>query len=300
MDKNNDEIIIGINIPKEEKEKEKDKKHKSKKVNKKKGVAKKATSKEKKTKARIIGNNRIIRNRVIKKFIIFFLVIIAFILFLSSSVFNIKDIEVENNNLVSKNEIIALMQLGDNKNIFSVSKKNLEQRIKENAYIEKAIIKRSFPNKLLIDIQERKVKYMIQVGEAFIYINKQGYILDKSNERKDVPVLVGIITDVSKLNTGGRLDVEDLKKLDTVNRIYEKANINNLLPLITKIDISDIKNYTLYLDSEKKIVYLGDCSNLNTRILYVCKILEQESGKEGEIFVNVDLNDQYVYFREKI
>ena len=68
----------------------------------------------------------------------------------------------------------------------------------------------------------------------------------------------------------------------------------------SKIDISDCKNYTLYLESEKKTVYLGDCSDLNTRILYVKAIIEQESGIAGEIFVNVDLNDDNVFFREKI
>ena len=100
---------------------------------------------------------------------------------------------------------------------------------------------------------------------CYIYLNNQGYILDKSSEKKDVPILVGIITDVSDLQKGNRLSVEDLTKLDTANRILETANNNGILPLISQIDISDSKNYTLYLESEKKIVYLGDCSNLNTR-----------------------------------
>lgn len=301
MNENNDEIIIGINVPNSSKSKEKKSKKKTKgkkKINKE--VAKKATSKEKKTKARIVGNSRIFRNRLIKKLVIIFILIIAIILFLASSIFYIKEIDVQNNEMVSNDEIISLLQLGENRNIFSFSTKKIKQKIKENSYIEDVVVKRSLPNKLVLNVKERKVKYMISLGEAYIYLNNQGYILDKSSEKKDVPILLGIITDVSELNIGNRLNVKDLTKIDTVNRICESANNNGVLPLISKIDISDSKNYTLYLESEKKTVYLGTGSNLNTRLLFVNAIIEQEQGIEGEIFVNVDLNNDNVYFREKI
>ncbi len=289
-----DEIIIGVNIPKVPKKKKKEKKKKMKEV------VKKTTSKDKKNISRISKNNKIFRNRLIRKLIILVLFIIAFILFLASEFFDIKEIKVENNEIVSKNEIISLAQIGNSKNIFSINLKTIKSNIKENAYIEDAIITRELPNKLNIKIEERKIKYMIQLGDAYVYLNNQGYILDISNEKKEQPILLGIKTDLSELQKGNRIISEDLKKLDMVNRIYESANNNGILALISKIDISDTKNYTLYLESEKKIVYLGDCSDLNTRILYVKAIIEQESGVEGEIFVNVDLNEDNVFFREKI
>lgn len=290
-----DEIIIGVNIPKELKKKKEKKKKKSKEV-----VNKKTTSKEKKNKTRINGNNTIFRNRLIKKIIIIVLAIIAIIIFLASDFFNVKEIDVENNDVVSKEEIISLSQISNTKNIFGINKIVIKNNIKQNSYIEDVIITRKLPNKLVFNIEERKVKYMIQLGEAYIYVNNQGYIIDISNEKKDKPILLGIKTDVSQFKKGNRLISEDLKKLDIVNRIYEVSNNNDIIALISKIDISDSKNYTLYLESEKKTVYLGDCSDLNTRILYVKAILEQESGIAGEIFVNVDLNEDNVFFREKI
>lgn len=295
MNESNDEIIIGVNIPNDSKNKKRDKK--KKKIRKE--VAKKATSKEKKQKARITGNTKIFRNRFLKKMAIIIIAVCSLFLFLSSSFFNIKEVIVENNELVSTEEILSLIQI-KGKNIFSVNTKSLNKKLKENAYIESVSIKRNLPNKITLDLEERKIKYMIQLGEAYIYINNQGYILDKNSEKKDVPILVGVVTDASNFQIGNRLDVADLAKIDITNRIIECASNNGILPLISKIDISNPKNYTLYLESERKTVYLGDCSNLNTRILYVNAIIEQESGIEGEIFVNVDLNTQNVYFREKI
>lgn len=297
----NDEIIVGVNIPNQTNKKNKKDKKKSKvKKSTKKEVAKKATSKEKKNKARIFGNSKIFRNRFIKRVFIFFIIVLALVLFLASSIFDIKEINVENNTNVSKEEIISLIQLDQNCNIFSISKKNLKQAIEENAYIEDVEIKRIFPNKLNISVVERKEKYMIQLGDAYLYINNQGYIIKKSTDNKDIPIIDGIKTDISDLQEGRRLVQEDLDKLDMVNRIYETANNNGIINLISKINIADSKNYTLYLESEKKIAYLGNCSDLNTRILYIKAIIEQEAGVEGEIFVNVDLNEDNVFFREKI
>ena len=76
--------------------------------------------------------------------------------------------------------------------------------------------------------------------------------------------------------------------------------IDVITNLITTIDISDSDNYTLYLESEKKTAYLGDCSKLETRMLYLVGILEKEKNVEGEIFVNMNLNTDNAFFRESV
>ena len=85
-----------------------------------------------------------------------------------------------------------------------------------------------------------------------------------------------------------------------VLKIVETATSYEIENTITKIDITDKKNYTLLLEEEKKTVYLGDASNINTRILYLKEILEIEKDKEMLVFLNVDVNNQKVYTREKV
>ena len=60
------------------------------------------------------------------------------------------------------------------------------------------------------------------------------------------------------------------------------------------------KDYKLFFDTEQKEAYLGDCSDLETRMLYLTAILRSESGKPGEIFVNMNLNQDNVFFRESV
>ena len=75
--------------------------------------------------------------------------------------------------------------------------------------------------------------------------------------------------------------------------------ITNAIRLISlDIDITDSSDYIVYMDSEGKKIYLGDAIDLNTKILHLKEILNQNKGKTGEIFLDMDLNEYDSRFRE--
>lgn len=279
-----DEIIVGINI------KENSNKKTSNKTNKK--------NKSQNVKKNSKVNKKVLHKRkVLKFFMLIVIIIIASIILLSSSLFDLKNIYVEGNEKISDEAIISLSGLNLYENIFKLNKNSVIDKIKENAYIENAEISRKLPSTIEISIKERKVNYMLEYANSYAYINNQGYILEITNEKLDLPILIGYDTDLSTTTPGNRMDIEDLKKMDTVIRIYETAKSNEIGNLITKINISDSKDYILILDTEGKTVHLGECADLNTRILYLKSILEKTKGKNGEIFLNMDLNTDDAYFR---
>lgn len=295
-----DEIIIGINRPKTPKnnQKKKYKKNGSKSSESKKGsnkkVAKKATSNKK---------NKIDKPRKARKGLIFFLIfvtIIAIIVVLMNlNICKISNIELIDNERVTKEQIEELANFEQYNNLFSINTIKAQDDIKKNAYIEDVKVSRKFPNTVKITVKERVPKYMLQVADSYVYINNQGYMLEVSVEKLDIPIIVGFKTDLSNAKAGNRLEVEDLKKMETIIKIVETARANDIVDSITKIDVSNDKNYTLILESEQKTVYLGDCSDLNTRMLYLSGILSQTKNVAGEIFLNMDLNTDDAYFREQ-
>ncbi len=80
----------------------------------------------------------------------------------------------------------------------------------------------------------------------------------------------------------------------------ELAQANGIAPLITRIVMNDERNMKLIFETKEKTAYLGDATNLNTKILTIKAILEKEEGNAGEIFVNMDLNKEDPMFREKV
>ena len=237
----------------------------------------------------------------IVKVLTLIIVIIGVSIFVAlSPLFNIKEINVTGNSKLSKEEIISLSELKTDENTFKVSKKNIKIKVKANAYIENVKIRRKLPDKVEIIVVERVATYMIPFANSYIYINNQGYMLEITSQKAEMPAIVGISTPEEELHEGQRLISEDLVKLGEVLQIMESANANELVDLITKIDISNRQDYILTLEKEKKAIHLGDVSNLSTKMAYVKKILNDEKGVEGEILVNTDLTNKGAVFREKV
>lgn len=236
------------------------------------------------------------------KFTALLIIIIAGIIFaLVSPIFNIEEIEVSNNDQINTETIISLSQLNLGQNIFKFNKNKINKNIKTNAYIESVEIKRKLPNKVQIQIEERKQEYNVEFLNGYAYINNQGYILQISEEKQSLPTIQGISTPDEQIVEGNRLNSEDLEKLEVIIQIMNICKNYELDSKVTNIDISTKDEYTLYLEEEKKTIYLGDKSNLSNKMLYVQVIIEENRGKEGEIFVNGDLNNNFKpRFKEKV
>lgn len=290
------EIVIGM--PRISDDKEKNKKNKKTSVNTNKN---KQNAKKKITKQQQIAIKKKKAILKIVKVLTLIIVIIGVSIYVAlSPLFNIKEINVTGNSKLSKEEIISLSELKTDENTFKVSKKNIKNKVKVNAYIENVKIRRKLPDKVEIIVVERVATYMIPFANSYIYINNQGYMLEITSQKAEMPAIVGISTPEEELHEGQRLISEDLVKLGEVLQIMESANANELVDLITKIDISNRQDYILTLEKEKKAIHLGDVSNLSTKMAYVKKILNDEKGVEGEILVNTDLTNKGAVFREKV
>ena len=74
-------------------------------------------------------------------------------------------------------------------------------------------------------------------------------------------------------------------------------NIDNI---ITEINVENKENYLIYLESKNKKINLGTTEDLQKKMLYIQRILENEEGKTGTIFVNGNLSSGFKpYFREE-
>lgn len=238
--------------------------------------------------------------RIIKWTTLLLLIVGGIIYFLLSPYFNIKTITTNGNGKITDEELISLSGIELEENTFKMNKRQVETSIKQNAYVDSVKIKRILPNTVEIEIEERVPTYMLYFGNAYVYINNQGYFLEVSKTKLELPIITGFLTPEEEIHAGNRLCTEDLQRLDHTLQIMKAAESNEIGSLITKINIEDKQNYILELENEKKTVHIGDTSNLSTKMLYIKSILEQNKDVEGEIFVNTDLNNKGAIFRKKI
>ena len=237
--------------------------------------------------------------KIILKILLLFAIIIGILLFLFiSPVFNIKKINVQGNSKINTEEIESLSKINMNENIFRFSSRQIEENVKENAYIDTVEVKRKIPNTVEIIVTERETKYQLEYGNAFVYIDGNGNILEISNENANLPIIRGYSTVQENIQVGNKLVDEDCNKLVTVEKFLRAAKSNEIYDIITYIDISNDSDYKVELPSKGKVAYLGDETNINDKILTLKEILTREEGKSGQIFIN-DSN-KMPYFRENV
>ena len=245
------------------------------------------------------------RNKKVKnilKIILLLGVIIGGTIFsMTSPIFNIKEIQVTNNNITPSDTIISLSELKLDENIFKFNKYNVKNKIKENAYIEDVKIHRKIPNVVQIEITQRQPKYSIDFMGKYAYINSQGYILEVADTNNGLPIIQGIATNEEEIVPNSRLNEDDLTSLENIIKIMDIAKENNLDTKVTSIDITNKNQYSIYIQEEKKRIHLAENTNLGNKMLYAISIMEKEKGIEGDIYVNGDLNNKFQpYFREKV
>jgi len=244
------------------------------------------------------------RNKKIKFFLkstLFLGFIIGTTVFaMTSPIFNIMQIDVKNNDNVSRDTIISSSEIRIEQNILKFKKMDTIKKIEENSYIEEAKISRKFPNKIEITVEERIASYNVDFMGKYMKINIQGYMLEVVDENEDLLVIIGANTNEEEFIPNNRLNKEDLEKLEDVIRIMKVMEDNELGSKVTSINISKKDDYVLNIEEEQKKVHIGNSSNLSSKILYILSIIEKEKGKTGDIYINGDNNSKFqTYFREK-
>ena len=106
---------------------------------------------------------------------------------LVSPIFNIKEINVTGNNIVSSETIVSISELSKEQNIFKFFNKKVVENVKTNPYVETAKVKRKLPNKVEIQVEERERTFNIEFMNGYAYIKTRfaSYTRCQNIRRKD-------------------------------------------------------------------------------------------------------------------
>ena len=216
---------------------------------------------------------------------------------LTSPSFAIQQIAIKGNNKLSNQQILQLAEVKRGDNLFSKLGIVMKVKLKQNGYVEDAEINKIHPNKIEINITERKQQFQIKTeSEGYIYIDEQGHILEYSTQKLSIPVIIGMNITENDIQNLHRLQEKDLDKMENILQIREECRNIGISDKITQYQVSE--EYVISLENDGIAINLGDGSNLKNRMYYVNAILKQEAGNKGTIFVNGDLNEGFsAYFR---
>ncbi len=117
----------------------------------------------------------------------------VYIHLLSDSYFRVREVEVDGSRKVPKETLLSLTVMEGMPNLFSVKLREFVKRLESHPWIEQVRVRKVFPNKIVIQVVERKPMAIIQLEELY-YVDTQGEIFTRVGDRDEYnyPYVTGL------------------------------------------------------------------------------------------------------------
>jgi len=198
------------------------------------------------------------------RIIIAVLLIIGLISFSLSPFFQIKNIEIEGQNILREAELREMTDKFHERNILLLNNELIESTLLKNQYINDCIIKKHYPDTIHLIVYEHKPLGKLINNGKYIVFNNNGDILEEGamNLKVDVPLIKGVAYSFSQdriifpTEFAKIVQALALIKYDTIKKIdfiEYKSNTEIVMFLKEDIEVLIGKNK----DIEKKFKVLS-------------------------------------------
>ncbi len=197
-------------------------------------------------------------------------IVLTILLLLFLPVFNVTDIQVTGNELVSADTITAVAKKNST-NIFAYNKHKTKKALEQNNYIQEARVIKHFPRTIEIRVTERKIRGYVEYTGSYLCLSDNGLVIDVKNEiTYPAPVIMGLKFDSFTL--GEPLKTDNPEAFDSLIELSELFSKYQLINNVLKVDISDPRDIRFYCGSVQVIYGRNDGST--NRILTLIEILK--------------------------
>jgi cell division protein FtsQ len=191
-----------------------------------------------------------------------------------SDFFQITAVKINGNRMTSKEQIGVLSRVDIHSNLLAINVGQVKLLLESHPWIAKADIIRDWPNRLLINVEEKRPVALLNRETGLFYLDSSGQIIAAASpsQELDFPVITGL--ENFSFNTAGAVQIPD--SLQTVFDLLKLANKNN--PILPQQNISEIHltqrgELILYLLDRPFPIYLGAEGKISTRYYRLVKVL---------------------------
>ncbi len=232
------------------------------------------------------------RNRKIMLFLFLFAMLLGVMFF--APWFKINKITVEGTSHVTEQSVISASTIGYGRNVFRTSIKKATRGIKALPYVGEVKIVRKFPATIKITVTECSVYGYIKLKNAYVYIDKNGKMLEQSNRppADSVPAIEKF--NLEKYEPGGEFKSKDPGKEQYIKDLFSIFAQNGMINRISVINIPNITDLSFTIDNKLE-VYVGENVNLDYKINFLAVKSYESLGDSTRGHLNVSSGDKAVY-----
>ena len=199
--------------------------------------------------------------------------------------FRIQETVVRGCNELTEKDILSLVNVNRSHNLLAMNAETISKRVRQNPWVKNVFIGRELPNRLVIEVRERKAVAVIKMGDGLFLLDGEGIAFKKREnvDDADLPILTGFYKD-------GAMDAELLQKslalLKHLATTTEFPSIN----AVSEVHGDDEFGFSIYTNTGLCLQLGFDCyENKLKRLIPVMADLERKNLKS--VYLNIDLSD---------
>ena len=235
----------------------------------------------------------------IRKFIsgILLIAVLAAIFFFTP-VFSVSSVTVTGNKILSDEDVIAASGIKKGDNFIFLNTSGSEKAVNNLGYVDKVKVKRKFFTRIEIEVVEAVEVAYVAFSGKYIGVDINGKVLSVNKTSGFKPkkaVISGL--GVKKVQKGEILGAKSKTRFDLVCNLMQLLKKKNILKRCIGIDVSDIDDIFITLDSGTRICF-GNSKELEYKMEYAEVILENQPNVQDGL-IDIRNTSNVIYHPEE-
>ncbi|NLX60977.1 MAG: FtsQ-type POTRA domain-containing protein [Tissierellia bacterium] len=203
-------------------------------------------------------------------------IILSYLFIFKTDFFILSDIVIIGNKKLKYDSIVKASNCNIGENIFKINTKKGQENLKLVPYVKDCKIKKQLPDKIIIEIEERKEIAAIEYLEHLLYIDNEGYILEIDISKKDITL--PIITGLNIVDYKEGSNIFQNNSIGNLKDFIVYGEYLNILSSIDEIDISNKEDINIELNNGTLIAF-GPLNNVKYKLSFLNEILKDIDNK---------------------
>lgn len=184
----------------------------------------------------------------------------------------VKSVTVRSNSAVTETEILEKANIKDNKHLFSVNLKKIENIVLQTSpYIKAVHVKRNLPSEIVIEVEEYEADFCIQILDKYYLVSDTLLLLQEIPEEQVTShpsallQLPEVNTDEKKFGLGKKIVFKEQEDNTFVSNILKIVGESFLSDSLTSLSLNEEANIIAVVD-DRYTLRLGNKKDLGQKI----------------------------------
>lgn len=228
-----------------------------------------------------------------------FVAIICIVVF-----FGLKNVEIRGNSKYTEEQILKACGFSKADNLLALDLDKAEEKIKSKCpYVSEVSFKVVLPSTVIITIREDAPSYCTEIYGDYFLLSEDLRIISKHDMYEEIeilslPIIYLKLPQISRAVAGEIIKFDKNSNYNHIMDFLYDLKEQEIHPLVDCVDARDRYHLSIYSNERRYKIDIGTSDNLDTKLRFVYKVIEEAFDEFSIVSFNVEKVNQIVVLEQ--